>query len=313
MSVRRVVRAVMIASSTVTALVVFARALSAQHLPQSTLAVRENGATRIFWRSDSAPTHWSAAALAPSMRWRTVARGVETAALLLTGTGEAWRTRLVAVRLDPSQLTLSLDTAALPSGQPAWNLTRAPRDAVFAMNAGQFRSIRPWGLVVLNGARLMPAERGPLAATIAIDSTNTLHWVFDDEATPLHLAFAFQSYPVLLQSSNIPLPLQQAERGVDVTHRDARLALGRLRNGQLMVVMSRFDGLGPSFGSIPFGLTVPEMSAVMGALGAVDAVLLDGGISAQLFAGQGAARITERGWRDVPLAFIARARRATPP
>lgn len=313
MSVRRGICAVLIASSIVTAQRVFPRSVSAQRLPHSTLAVRQNSATRPFWRSDSAPTHWTIAPLAPALQWRTIARGVETATLLLAGTGEAWRTRLVAVRLDPSQLTFSLDTAATPSGQPAWNLKRAPSDAVFAMNAGQFRSIRPWGLVVLDGTRLMPAERGPLAATIAVDSTNTLRWLFDDEPTPTHVALAFQSYPVLLRSSDTPFALQQAERGVDVAHRDARLALGRLVSGQLIVVMSRFDGLGPSFGSVPFGLTVPEMSAVMGALGALDAVLLDGGISAQLFAGQGASRITESGWRDVPLAFIARSRRATRP
>ena len=58
------------------------------------------------------------------------------------------------------------------------------------------------------------------------------------------------------------------------------------------------ERLGGMLKSIPFGLTVPEMSAVMGALGATDAVLLDGGISAQLVAGTGRLRIMMEGWRN---------------
>jgi exopolysaccharide biosynthesis protein len=38
---------------------------------------------------------------------------------------------------------------------------------------------------------------------------------------------------------------------------------------------------------LPFGLTTPEVAAVMGALGARRAVLLDGGISSQLLIREG--------------------------
>ena len=70
--------------------------------------------------------------------------------------------------------------------------------------------------------------------------------------------------------------------------------------------MTRFDVLGPRLGFIPFGLTVPEMSAVMGALGARDAVLLDGGISALMLvrSEEGGAR-EWKGMRAVPLALVA--------
>jgi len=46
--------------------------------------------------------------------------------------------------------------------------------------------------------------------------------------------------------------------------------------------MTRFDVMGEAIGGFPMGPTTPEMAAIMGALGATDAVMLDGGISAQL-------------------------------
>ncbi len=68
--------------------------------------------------------------------------------------------------------------------------------------------------------------------------------------------------------------------------------------------------LGPSLGRVPFGLTSPEMAAVMGALGCRQALLLDGGISGQLLVGRadGPPR-TWPGARGVPLGLVGRARR----
>ncbi len=306
-------------------------------LPHSQLAIRDGDSSRVFWTSDHAPTHWRTTPLAAELRWTHAASGVDVATVLLAGTGEAWRTRLIVVRLDPSQLTFSLDTALTRARRPAWNVKRAPSDAVFAMNAGQFRDNTPWGLVMLNGQRTFPPERGPLAMTLAFDSatalsipalsnpalsnpalsngalsrsalTESARWIFDGDAVGAHVQWAFQSYPVLLRAHDVPYALQDTARGLDVAHRDARLAMGRLPDGQLLVAMTRFDGLGPTLGAVPFGLTVPEMAAVMGALGTEHAVLLDGGISAQLLAGQGRTRTIRSGWRDVPLGLVARPR-----
>jgi hypothetical protein len=287
--------------------------------------------------------HWTTAPLAEALHWRTAAPGVETATLQLAGSGEAWRTRLVVVRLDPAQLRFSLDTALTRSRRPAWNVLHAPSDAVFAINAGQFRGNTPWGLVMLDGRLTLAPERGPLAVTLLFDSLQvrssvgatvvssvastvvngaaagaslaapeTLpRWLFDGAPRTPHTQWAFQSYPVLLRDHDVPYALQDDARGLDVGHRDARLAVGRLPNGALLVSLTRFDGLGPALSAVPFGLTVPEMAAVMGALGAQHAVLLDGGISAQLLAGRGNARMLLRGWRDVPLGLVARVRSAS--
>jgi hypothetical protein len=75
----------------------------------------------------------------------------------------------------------------------------------------------------------------------------------------------------------------------------------------ILVAMTRFDGLGSHLGFVPLGLTVPEMAAIMGGLGAVDAVMLDGGISAQMVIRDGGEIRRWPGMRKVPLALVAEA------
>src|SRR4029079_15600114 len=84
---------------------------------------------------------------------------------------------------------------------------------------------------------------------------------------------AFQSYPALLAGDGtIPLPIRTPGAGVDLTHRDSRLAMGELRDRRMLIVMTRFEGLGGVLDNLPFGLTTPEMAALMGALGCRQAV-----------------------------------------
>jgi exopolysaccharide biosynthesis protein len=107
----------------------------------------------------------------------------------------------------------------------------------------------------------------------------------------------------------VPEPLRTPSSGVDLAHRDARLALGTLPDGRVVVALTRFDALGPALGRIPFGLTTPEMAAVMGSLGCRQALMLDGGISGQLMVRQSDG--TARSWpgtRSVPLGLTARPR-----
>jgi exopolysaccharide biosynthesis protein len=115
---------------------------------------------------------------------------------------------------------------------------------------------------------------------------------------------------MLLEHGRVPAALRTAGLGVDLAHRDARLALGTLPDGRVVIALTRFDALGETLGRMPFGLTPPEMAAVMGALGAHDALLLDGGISGQLRLrdGDGSTR-TWPGARSVPLGLVARSRR----
>ena len=288
-------------------------------LPASELSVRTARHGSTWWRSVAAPARWpgtpDASPLSRAMRWRAGAPGVEWGELPLAGSGEAWRTRLVVVRLDLGRVALRLDTAFTGSLHPDWSLARAPSSAVMAVNAGQFVSSLPWGWVVLAGREYLAPGVGPTSSAFLVDSTGRVHWVHGTAVHPSAKAvrpvWAFQSYPTLLEDGAVAGALQAAGRGVDVGHRDARLALGTLRDGRVVVAMTRFDGLGETLGFVPFGLTAPEMAAVMGALGVADAVMLDGGISAQLLVrrADGEARRWP-GVRRVPMALIATERPA---
>jgi len=156
-------------------------------------------------------------------------------------------------------------------------------------------------------------EYAPLAGAVVVKATGEVRVVPADriaaereQGTPRE---AFQSYPMLLQEGVVSAALKHSSSGVNLTHRDARLALGTMADGRVIVALTRFDALGPSLGRLPFGLTSPEMAAVMGALGCRQALLLDGGISGQLLV-RGESGQVHRwpGTRNVPLGLVGRQR-----
>ena len=276
------------------------------------LAVRDAGDWVTWWRGDAAPLRWgSETPLADRIVWRPGAPGVEWSELALRGASEAWRTRLVVVRLDPGRVDLSLVTAF--TRNRGWTVADADRGAVVALDAGQFRQSLPWGWVVSNGRELLQPEYAPLAGAVVVDRSGAVRIVLPDSVSAERrrgtAQEAFQSYPMLLYDGVVPPPLRQGGKGVDLTHRDTRLALGTTQDNQVIVALTRFDALGPLLGGVPFGLTTPEMAAVMGALGCRHALLLDGGISGQLM-----VRIADqsvRSWtgaRRVPLGLVGRLR-----
>jgi exopolysaccharide biosynthesis protein len=279
----------------------------ARALPRSSIAAKIRGTWQTLWNS-SAPERLaiSASVFDASLHWNAGASGVEWTEVAVAGTGEAWRTRVIAARIDPTRVRLTLDTATHDGG-PAWTIARAPEDAAIAFNAGQFLQSKPWGLVVLNSTTMLSAGAGPLASTVWFDAAGSVHLSHGTESAPTRATFAFQSYPTLVANGETPAPLRQTGLGIDVGHRDARAAIGVDRAGRVVIVITRFDALGEIFGSMPFGLTSPEMAGLMLAFGAQDAVMLDGGISAQMLV-RGADGSTHRwtGMRSVPLAVIGR-------
>jgi exopolysaccharide biosynthesis protein len=194
-----------------------------------------------------------------------------------------------------------------------WTVADADGGAVVALDAGQFRQSLPWGWVVSGGREILAPQYAPLAGAVVVDGAGAVRVVPPDgvagERERGTAREAFQSYPMLLQDGVVPPALVEAGRGVDLEHRDARLALGTLADGRVVVALTRFDALGEALGRVPFGLTSAEMAAVMGALGCDQALLLDGGISGQLLVrdAEGAAR-TWPGTRSVPLGLVGRAR-----
>ena len=278
----------------------------------STLSVWRDGEWRAFWKSDHAPAQWdsASAALQGAPVWRRLSKGLEWATLRLSCGGASCRTRLVLARLDPRVLAFSLRMdLTREEMRPAWTIDRAPASAVLAVNAGQFVGTMPWGWVAIDGRQVLRPGYGPLSSAIAFRADGSVGWSHRDSLlSATRVVAGFQSYPTLLAGHGaVPQELRSPSRGVNLTHRDARLALGQLRDGRLLIAMTRYDAMGDLAAGIPVGPTTPEMAAIMGALGATDAVMLDGGISAQLLLRDPNQAMPLRwpGLRKVPLALLA--------
>lgn len=305
------------------------RALAAQ---ASALAVRTDSGAQEFWRSSSAVHTWKAAhpTVAAALAWRpTRSAGIEWAELSLQGTGEARFTRVVIVRVDPARARFELVQRTTPAARPGWSIDDAPADATLALNAGQFTGALPWGWLVRDGAEHLAPGRGPLSSAFIVRTDGRIEWIDGDSlverrrASRRDIAIAFQSYPTLLSGDGaVPSLLHTdsaatgtaraslpRESDINRTHRDARLALGVDRDGRVLIALTRFDGLGGLLDRVPFGLTTPEMAALMGALGARQAMLLDGGISAQMLIRSKGEEQRLSGTRRVPLALVIRDRR----
>lgn len=298
--------------------VVVASALAAAH-PGAVddtvagLAVGAGGRWVTFWRPEAAPVRWTGASpLADRVAWHPGVDGIEWGAIVLRGAREAWRTRIVVARVDPRRIELSLAPGFVQNRE--WTVSDAGRDAALALDAGQFRGSLPWGWVVSGGEEILKPQYAPLAGAVVVDSSGVVRIVPPAGVAGAHARGgtreAFQSYPMLLEDGVVPAPLTEPGRGVEVRHRDARLALGTLDDGRVVIALTRFDALGEALGRIPFGLTSEEMAAVMGALGCRQALLLDGGISGQLMVRDDTGAVQSwPGIRSVPLGLIGRVRR----
>lgn len=244
------------------------------------------------------------------VRWAPVAPGVERVAFPMGRSGIHAAIEVIALRVEPCRLTLSLDERTRFEGlRGAWTVDSMAPEAVLAFNAGQFREGSPWGWFVRDGVEHQAPGTGALAMGVVFDS-GAVRLLRPDEIGPARGAVrhAIQSYPALVVDGSLPPQLRTAGQGVDLEHRDSRLAIGTDRDGRLLVVLTRFRGVAGVGSSFPVGPTIPELARVMQRLGAVRAVGLDGGISSQL-ALRHADGLVERhtNWRMVPVGVVGRA------
>ncbi|MGH9418871.1 MAG: phosphodiester glycosidase family protein, partial [Thermoanaerobaculia bacterium] len=274
----------------VTLPLVLVATLAGAQLPQSSLAIENNGHWRAWWTSSGAPSIWSTPSpiVLAAVHWTSIGHGVDRAEIRLGGTGEAWRIRVVLVRFDPRSVRAELVEQTRGAGTlGGWAVDSARAPAIAAVNAGQFSGGTPWGWLVRNGKEERAPGFGPLSMAVIEEEGGELRLLSDDSipmARANHkIALAFQSYPTLLEPGGVvPHALQTESSGVDLAHRDSRLAIGELRDGRIILALTRFEALGGALSQLPFGPTIPEMSALMGALGCTKAVALDGGISGQM-------------------------------
>lgn len=251
---------------------------------------------------------WTAPAVEDEdLGWMPGPNGIERAEVGIGGRG-GWRGTAVLLRVDPATLDFQLRHVTRAGGTlGGWSADRPSEGAVLGLNTGHFEGGLPWGWLVLNGRERRPPGRGPLSSAVVFGRDGTVRLVpwshIPVERFGPDVRWAFQSYPTLLVAGAVPDPIRTPGAGVNLEHRDIRLAVGTLPDGRLLVVLTRFaDRAGVS---LPFGPTLPELAALLGALGARDAVALDGGLSAQLRVGAGEGSRRWASPRSVPLALEA--------
>ena len=255
------------------------------------------------------------AVLATGAIWEPVRPGVWQRESSMATRGALAPVRVVAVRIDPRLVAFSLGPSE--HGRP-WTIDSVGALDAVAFNAGQFRTGGSWGWVVRDGVEMQPPGSGSVVMTFVVDSNGVPSLVEQSEVSARrgHVRLAFQSYPALLVADgSLPWELQAPGRGVDLSHRDSRLALGIRRDGSIVVALTRFRGLGSGAGEmLPWGPTVPEMAAYMRSLGCQRAMLLDGGVSGQLAVrNQDGALRRWPNWREVPLGLVVTPLGSEPP
>ena len=241
--------------------------------------------------------------------WQPVQPGVWQREMQMARSGPLSVVRAIAIRIDPAMVRFALDTATRDVGTRGdWTVDRIPAGGLVAFNTGQFGGGTPWGWLVQEGAETQPPGGGSLAMAFVVDSAGVPALVSPNEipAARGQARLAFQSYPSLLVGDgDRPWELHASGRGVDLDHRDSRLALGLLGDGSVVVVLTRYTGLGGTAPTLPWGPTVTEMADFMKSLGCRRAMLLDGGISSQLAVrGQDGTVKRWTNWRAVPLGVV---------
>jgi hypothetical protein len=299
--------------------VVLASITSTQSAAGQTLSSPRAG---IWWRAASSTGTSTAPEpvtnglkLERSISWQRAAHGIDWADLEITVGAGPLRVHVILARFDPSQFKADLARAVDASGvRGVWTVDSAAADIRIAVNAGQFAETGPWGWMVVNGREVAGPGRGPLATGIAFDSAGNLHWLDPsglDSArrSRQHFMTAFQSYPRLLSAGSVTTAIRTGN-GVDSGHRDARLALGQRLDGRIIIALTRFGVRETVASRIPIGLTLRETAALMGALGCRNAVMLDGGLSAQMLIRTDSpdSTLIWRGARRVPVALVFRER-----
>lgn len=242
------------------------------------------------------------------VRWTAGPEGIEQAEITIGAQAGGWRGTAVLLRLDPRRLDFRLRHETRAGGTlGGWSADRLADGAVLGLNTGHFDGGLPWGWLVLDGIERRPPGHGPLSTGVVFGRDGQVRLV-PWSRIPLErfgedVLWAFQAYPTLLVEGAVPAALREPGAGVNLEHRDIRLALGALEDGRVIIVLTRFaDAAGVS---LPFGPTLPELAALLRALGARDAVALDGGLSAQLAVRETAGRRHWLSLRQVPLALEA--------
>lgn len=204
--------------------------------------------------------------------WQQLLPGLELAELWLRRPPNLLAFRLLLVRADPAFWRPSVVFEENFAGN-AVSAMAAHGAFPVAINASYFSEDGPVGLLVQRGVRLRPASRR-WAAHFFVSPEGVPRVVNKKNADLRGVWEGVQGFPAVMSGGTTYPYLRYGGRGFDVGVVDRRSALCIHRNGALLLLATD---------TLTNGLALTELATVLGGLGCVDAMGLDGGTSTGLF------------------------------
>jgi hypothetical protein len=215
-----------------------------------------------------------------------------------------WAVHALDVQLGGCNALVAVKGAGVPEGRIRTTamLSRLDRDGgrgrvVGGVNADFFSLANgtPTGLLVVDGRRMTAPSAQPV---FAIDSTGRVHLqtftLKDGALAPFHPRDAVGGRPMLLRDGNILADVDSAGQASFNVGRNPRSAAGISEDGR-RVILAVIDGRQAPYSD---GASLRETAMLMLALGARDAINLDGGGSSALVVAdttlRGAMRVVNR-------------------
>ncbi len=204
--------------------------------------------------------------------WSTVLPGLAVAELWMRRPPNLLAFRLILVRADPAFWHPSVAFEPNFSGSTVAGLAGAGAFPV-AINASYFSEEGPVGLLIQRGVRWRPASRR-WAAHFFVSPEGIPRVLNKKNADLSGVWEGVQGFPAIMSGGTTYPYMRYGGRGFDVGVVDRRSALCINRQGELLLLATD---------TLTNGLALSELATVLGGLGCIDAMGLDGGTSTGLF------------------------------
>ncbi|HND28510.1 MAG TPA: phosphodiester glycosidase family protein [Myxococcota bacterium] len=204
--------------------------------------------------------------------WQPLLPGLELAELWLRRPPNVLAFRLLLVRADPASWRPSVAFEENFTGNTVSALAAAGAFPV-AINASYFSGDGPVGLLMHKGVRWRPASKR-WAAHFFVSPEGIPRVTNKKNADVTGVWDGIQGFPAIMSGGTTYPYLRYGGRGFDVGVVDRRSALCIHRKGGLLLLATD---------TLTNGLALAELATVLGGLGCVDAMGLDGGTSTGLF------------------------------
>jgi hypothetical protein len=204
--------------------------------------------------------------------WQQLLPGLELAELWLRRPPNLIAFRLLLVRADPAFWRPSVAFEENFAGS-AVSVMAGEGAFPVAINASYFSEDGPVGLVVQRGIRWRSASRR-WAAHFFVSPEGSPRVVNKKNADLTGVWEGVQGFPAIMSGGTTYPYLRYGGRGFDVGVVDRRSALCIDRGGKLLLLATD---------TLTNGLALTELATLLGGLGCVDAMGLDGGTSTGLF------------------------------